>query len=749
MSEAPLYPEESRVSFETSIEAPADVLSERKQRETELLDDIRTAIATQETLKQGIGPQDEVKLAAVIEWRQGAEEALLELYGGYIHTVARAYHGTGLTRDDFLQQCKIGFLIAARKFDPSEHGEFSSYAASLMKREVLNTIAQTSRVIRLPDSIFWKVPKIPVIEEGFKQDKGRLPTDAELAEVLNETSDRIADLRSMARDAAVILDEPLSDEGTSMTRGERIADNSIAIGVVENSAITDPRLRAAFHKLRPAHQAALARKFGLDTDIDELPEDKYGEIEKRARKNLRAIMDSGMEGVFDSDGSGETEAQDWVEKREYDPFASPLLDVRDGPWLTVLMKRPPSTEFFQRANELIINGSDDLTGRYQRLGGSDLDDVVAANLAARRQFFTDIGFTNPQHPLHASFEAEVAQPKRQSLPKLSNFVLTQRALFLHGVHPAQMIKANPNALFYSPDFVVSHLQTLENLGLDVGKVMKSQPGVLRLSSERLHTTASTLIDEGLDVKRTLETDPWLFMTAPSEITERVANLRNQGFDAQKIILRCPSVLNCNTETFNQKLADWQTMGLEPAQILPRAPELVSFNTDTLRKKLAAFKQLSSDIDWDTLFQRQPKLLQSNVDKVGRRIQLLQRLGRTLEWEGDVNELILEKPAILADAQSKLLFLARVAAEKLDQDARQLTAKQIKDATIIPVDSHLFATSRTIEPYSPNLARRYSTGKTPDERRGMAERALRDPASVKQIGDKIIRAYNRHVAPKPA
>lgn len=64
--------------------------------------------------------------------RSGSAKAFDELAGRYIKTtsfLARSYHSEALTRDDWLQEGMIGFILAVRTFDTTKETSFSTYAS--------------------------------------------------------------------------------------------------------------------------------------------------------------------------------------------------------------------------------------------------------------------------------------------------------------------------------------------------------------------------------------------------------------------------------------------------------------------------------------------------------------------------------------------------------------------------------------------------------------------------------------------
>ena len=132
-----------------------------------------------------ISPEEEVRLAILIQ--KGDKAALDRLTKAnlrFVVSVAKQYQGQGLSLSDLINEGNMGLIKAAQKFDSSRGFKFISFAVWWIRQNILQALAENSRMIRLPLNKVSLSGKIQKTHSLLEQRLERAPSTEELAEEL-------------------------------------------------------------------------------------------------------------------------------------------------------------------------------------------------------------------------------------------------------------------------------------------------------------------------------------------------------------------------------------------------------------------------------------------------------------------------------------------------------------------------------------------------------------------------------------
>jgi len=157
-----------------------------------------------------ISPREEVELAQRI--RLGDEEALEQLTKAnlrFVVSVAKQYQNQGLSLADLINEGNIGLIKAARRFDETRGFKFISYAVWWIRQAILQSLAEQSRIVRLPLNRVGTLHKIGKISNTLEQEYGREPSPDEIARELELSEAEVSDTLKISN-SHLSLDAPFS-----------------------------------------------------------------------------------------------------------------------------------------------------------------------------------------------------------------------------------------------------------------------------------------------------------------------------------------------------------------------------------------------------------------------------------------------------------------------------------------------------------------------------------------------------------
>ena len=158
-----------------------------------------------------ISPEEEVKLAALIKLGdQRALDRLTKANLRFVVSVAKQYQNQGLSLPDLINEGNLGLIKAAQRFDETRGFKFISYAVWWIRQSILQSLAEQSRIVRLPLNKVGLTNRIQKAYSMLEQQFEREPSAEELAELLDMDLEEVsATLGISARH--VSMDTPLSE----------------------------------------------------------------------------------------------------------------------------------------------------------------------------------------------------------------------------------------------------------------------------------------------------------------------------------------------------------------------------------------------------------------------------------------------------------------------------------------------------------------------------------------------------------
>lgn len=241
--------------------------------------------------------EEEVILAKQIE--MGIEDARKQLSQSNLRlvvSIAKNYRNRGLEFMDLIDEGNSGLMRAIDKFDWRKGFKFSTYATWWIKQAITRAIPDQSKTIRIPIHMAETINRMKRITKELTQKHKRNPTIEEIAEVMELTPEKVAEIHKVALDP-VSMDGAIGDDGDGSTLSDFVSDNRMNPEATTREGIKKDEVENVIDSLSEQEALVIRLRYGLidgkGKTLDQigkifgLTRERIRQIEERATRKLR------------------------------------------------------------------------------------------------------------------------------------------------------------------------------------------------------------------------------------------------------------------------------------------------------------------------------------------------------------------------------------------------------------------------------------------------------------------------------
>lgn len=243
-----------------------------------------------------LSTDEEYKLFGKVE--SGDSHALEKVVNSnlrFVISVAKQYQNQGMGLEDLISDGNLGLIKAAKRFDRSKGFKFISYAVWWIRQSIMQSIAENSRIIRLPNNHINSIGKINRLSVKLEQELEREPTQEELEQAFQGLDIKVKDSllyhapanKISSLDAPVIDNEDLFLHDILENHESTPPDASLS----KESLVLD--LEKVLSQLNERQRTIICMYYGL-MGYQQMTLEEIGEYCSLTRERVRQIKEASI-----------------------------------------------------------------------------------------------------------------------------------------------------------------------------------------------------------------------------------------------------------------------------------------------------------------------------------------------------------------------------------------------------------------------------------------------------------------------
>jgi RNA polymerase primary sigma factor len=210
----------------------------------------------------------------------------------FVVSVSRNYQNQGLPLSDLINEGNLGLIRAAKRFDEKKNFKFISYAVWWIRQAILQSLAEQSRIIRLPLNRVGTIHKIGRSQGKLEQKYRRLPNTEEIARELDIDEHEVRETIKISN-THLSLNAPLQ-QGTDTNLIDMLHDKNQERpdeGIIQISLRNE--VEKALSALTEREKQVIKLYFGIGTETPHTLEE-IGQRFNLTRERVRQIKEKAI-----------------------------------------------------------------------------------------------------------------------------------------------------------------------------------------------------------------------------------------------------------------------------------------------------------------------------------------------------------------------------------------------------------------------------------------------------------------------
>lgn len=212
-----------------------------------------------------------------------------------VFSVAKKYQGRGASFSDLIQEGNMGLLHAVEKYDPKLGFRFSTYSTWWIRQAITRSLAEQSRLIRIPAHTFETVMKLQRIKREMEQRLERTPTMEELAVEAGmlepEDEAELKRCREQGKQPGFALNNRIQDAGRKVQELLRTVEDPISLETPDNDDSENSVQDTMPEDENALQPSAEADKLMLRERIEEAMSHQLNERERKVLEYRYGLLD--------------------------------------------------------------------------------------------------------------------------------------------------------------------------------------------------------------------------------------------------------------------------------------------------------------------------------------------------------------------------------------------------------------------------------------------------------------------------